>query len=41
MFGINTDQVVIWPDAEEFSEVAKGNRSVRLEAKVTVVVSGR
>lgn len=39
MFGVNTDHVVIWPDAKEFPEVSKGNRSVGLKAKVTVVMS--
>lgn len=34
-----TDQVVIWPNAKQFSEVTKGNRSVGLKAKVTVVMS--
>lgn len=39
MFGVSTDQVVIWPNAKELSEVTKGNRSVGLEAKITVVMS--
>jgi len=39
VFGVGTDQVVIWPNAKEFSEVTKGNRSIGLKAKVTVVVS--
>lgn len=36
---LSTDQVVIWPNAKQFSEVTKGNRSIGLEAKVTVVMS--
>lgn len=34
-----TDQVVIWSNAKKFSEVAKGNRSIGLKAKVAVVMS--
>ena len=40
MFGVSTDQIVIRPNAKQFSEVPKGNRSVGLKAKVTVVMSG-
>lgn len=39
VFGVSTNQVVIWPNAKQFPEVTKGNRSVGLKAKVTVVMS--
>ena len=39
MSGVSTNQVVIWPNAKQFPEVTKGNRSVGLKAKVTVVMS--
>ena len=35
----STDQVVIWSNAKEFPEIAKGNWSIGLKAKVTVVMS--
>lgn len=31
-------QVVVWPDAKQFSEVAEGHRSVRFEAEVREMV---
>jgi len=36
----STDQVVVGPDAKQFSEVTEGDRRVGLKAKVTVVMSG-
>lgn len=38
---LSTNQVVIRPNAKEFSEVTKGDRSVGLKAEVTVVVGRR
>lgn len=35
---VGTNQVVIGPNAKEFSKVAKGDRSIGLKAEVTVVV---
>lgn len=40
VFSASTDQIVIWPNSKQFSEVTKGNRSVGLKAKVTVVMGG-
>ena len=40
ILGVSTHQVVIWPDAKQFSEVTEGNRSIGLKTKVTVVMSG-
>lgn len=39
VFSVSTDQIVIWPNPKQFSEVTKGNRSIGLKAKVTVVMS--
>lgn len=39
MFSAGTDQVVVRPNAEQFSEVTKGNGSVSLKTEVTVVMS--
>lgn len=35
---VGTNQVVIGPNAKELSKVTKGDRSIGLKAKVTVVV---
>lgn len=40
VFGVSTNQVVIWPNTKQFSEVTEGDRSVGLKTKVTVVMSG-
>lgn len=40
MFGVSTNQVVIRPNAKQFPKVTKGDRSISLEAKVAVVMSG-
>ena len=39
VFGLSTDQVVIWPNTKQLSEVTEGNWSVGLKTKVTVVMS--
>lgn len=39
MVGVSTHQVVVWPDAKQFSEVTESNRSIGLKTKVTVVMS--
>ena len=36
-----THQEVVWLNAEQFSEVAEGDRCVRLEAEVIVAVRRR
>lgn len=36
--GFQSYQVVIWLDAEQISEVAEGQRGVRLEAEVRIVM---
>lgn len=33
-----TDQVVIWPDTEEFPKVAEGDRGIGLEPEIAVMV---
>lgn len=39
MIGVSTNQVVIWSNTKQFSEVTEGNWSICLKTKVAVVMS--